>query len=61
MPSKNAISKKKITESTRISRLPKATRIGEEDEILVREGLAEDMVRELVRETISHIERYLDE
>jgi len=38
-----------------------ASKLAESDERALREGNAEEMVRELVRETISMFERYLDE
>lgn len=37
------------------------TRLAESDEAALQEGNVEEMVRELVRETIENIERYLDE
>ena len=46
--------------SRRVGRRRK-TRLAESDEVAVQEGQVEEMVRELIRETISTHERYLDE
>jgi len=37
------------------------SRLAESDERALQEGYAEEMVRELIRETITIYERYLDE